>query len=98
MAYRNLTATSIEVSWLPPANRNGIIERYYLVYTESVSNTNTTADIPGNQQAYNITNLLEYERYVVRVFAVTDRGRGPSSMPLDVLTDQYRKNQPITKL
>ena len=92
MAYRNLTATSIEVTWSPPANPNGIIERYSLVYTESISNTSTTVDIPRNQEAYNITDLMEYERYVVQVFAVTDQGRGPSSTPLDVLTDQHRKN------
>ena len=93
LAYTNLTATSIEVTWSTPASPNGIIESYSLVYTESVSNTSSPVDnIPGNQEAYNITGLMEYERYVVEVFAVTDRGKGPSSTPLDVLTDQHRKN------
>ena len=91
----NLTATSIEVTWSPPANPNGIIERYDLEYTESITNTPTTIEIPGDQEAYNITNLMEYECYVVRVYAFTDRGRGPSSVPLDVLTDQHCKNHTV---
>ena len=93
MTYRNLTATSIEVTWSPPANPNGIIERYILTYTESVNNIDQNiSDISGDQTAQNVTNLMEYEQYVIQIFAVTDKGTGPLSMPLDVLTDQHRKS------
>ncbi len=40
---------------------------------------------------YNLTGLMEYERYAVVVIALTDKGRGVESDKLDVLTEEHCK-------
>ena len=89
--YTNLSSTSIELTWDPPAAINGLFQRYIIMYTRqeqqfSMNVTLNTTD--SNVTGINVTGLDEYERYTVVVYGETDAGVGPGSDPLGVLTDQ----------
>ena len=67
-----------------------MVTNYTIVYTEIERNiTALETDVIGT--SYNVTNLMEYERYTFVVIALTDKGEGPKSMPLDVLTAEHCK-------
>ena len=84
VTYRNLSSTEIEVSWLPPADPNGIIDNYTLMYT-----LNDSMNISGILElSYNLTSLMPYLQYVIVVYALTDKGQGIGSDSLVVLTDE----------
>ena len=91
LQYTNLTSSSIQVTWSPPMNINGIFQRYIIMITRlnpqnSVNQTLDTFDV--NVTVFNITGLEEFERYTIVVYGETDAGVGPGSDPLDVLTDE----------
>ena len=44
--------------------------------------------------SYNLTGLMEYERYNVSVIALTDKGEGEESKKLYVLTEEHCKFNP----
>ena len=86
--YENITADSIRVYWDPPAESNGVLESYRLMYTEVITNT-TSVITDIEPQNTLVTPLMEYEMYIVRVAASTDKGFGAYSDPLDVLTAEH---------
>ena len=86
--YENITADSIRVYWDPPAENNGVLESYRLMYTEVITNT-TSVITDIEPQNTLVTPLMEYEIYIVRVAASTDKGFGAYSDPLDVLTAEH---------
>ena len=90
LMYRNISATSIEVSWSLPAEPNGNIDSYILMYTEQAMNI-TIVITEIMELSYNLTQLLEYERYTIVIAAMTDKGPGPYSETLDVLTEEHCK-------
>ena len=88
--YVNLTSTAIEVTWMPPNDPNGIVESYILMLTfEANGTSNNITDISAT--TLNVTGLLPYQEYTVVVYALTDRGAGSGSIPLNVLTDEDSK-------
>ena len=78
-------STSFTVTWLPPANPNGIIDNYTLEYTDNTMGMTTTeTGITTERQA--LVDLRPFRLYQVTVYALTDKGPGPGSVPLDVTT------------
>ena len=60
------------------------------MYTPQSSNNAT--NITGITQLFeNVTGLDHYSRYTVVVYALTDKGAGNGSDPLEVLTDESCK-------
>ena len=94
--YVNLTSTAIEVTWLPPDDPNGIVESYILMLTfEANGTSNNITNISA--ATFNVTGLLPYQVYTVVVYALTNRGAGSGSVPLNVLTDEDSKLTMILK-
>ncbi|NXN98020.1 PTPRQ phosphatase, partial [Rhinopomastus cyanomelas] len=95
VVYRNLTSTSIMLSWSPPQKPNGNI-LYYTVYfknSSGVSIQNFTSD--GNNgdastsQSAVLDNLAKYSHYTVWLTASTALGDGnKTSETIDVYTEQ----------
>ena len=78
--------------WDPPTNRNGLLENYKLEYEEfGTGLVVVVADIPPGSEGegFVVEPLMEYHMYTVRVAASTDKGFGPYSSPLEVVTDEH---------
>ena len=87
LEYANLTSTAIQVTWLSPDDPNGIVDNYTLMLTfEADGTSENITDI--SITTYNVTGLLAYQQYTVVVYALTDKGPGSGSAPLNVLTDE----------
>ena len=77
---------------VPADHQNGIITVYTINYQSQTENDNggVTAG-PGDRQK-NLTDLQEYVKYNITVFAYTIMGDGPASDPVIVVrTDQDSK-------
>ena len=79
----SLTSTTIDVSWeeVPPANRNGIITRYEVMYEpletfgeRLISETRNTSNL-----SIVLDGLHPFVEYNVSVRAYTSAGSGPPS-------------------
>ena len=75
------------IFWSHPADPNGVIESYTIMYTET--RTGRVRNVSATALSKEIGGLMEYERYTVIVYALTDKGAGPGSDPLDVLTLEH---------
>ena len=78
-------STSFTVTWLPPANPNGIIDNYTLQYTDNTTGM-MTIEMGIMTESQVLESLSPFRRYQVVVSALTDKGPGPQSVPLDVTT------------
>ena len=81
----NLTSTSFTVTWLPPANPNGIIDNYTLQYTDTTMGM-VVVEIGITTESQVLEGLSPARGYRVVVSALTDKGPGPESVPLVVTT------------
>ena len=77
-------STSIELSWTPPTEVNGIITGYFLTYSTG-SGELSSENIPASVTSYNVTGLEENTLYQLTVSAETSAGRGEGST-VSVLT------------
>jgi hypothetical protein len=86
VVYRNISSTSVEVSWDEPTTFNGPNEGYEVRYTRvETSITMTIDDIMST--SVNISDLEIYEVYTITVLALSDKGVGESSQ-ITILTDE----------
>ena len=85
LMYRNLTSTSVEISWEPPSTFNGPNEGYNVTYNRIETNERKTVNVLST--SLNITALEIYEEYSVEVVALSDKGAGEATEIL-VLTDE----------
>lgn len=81
----NVTATEINLKWLPPEQPNGLITHYEVLYSDSsdlfVRNTSSTN--------ISLTEMMPYTLYNISVRAFTRLGHGnQSSFPLLVRTSE----------
>ena len=90
LEYVNLTSSAIQVTWLPPDDPNGIVDSYtlMLMYEANGTSENITDILITT---HNVTGLLPYQEYTIVVYALTDKGAGSGSIPLNVLTDEDSK-------
>ena len=70
--------TSVEVSWTPPTEVNGIITGYFLTYSNG-SGDLSSLNIPASVTSYNVTGLEENTLYHLTMSAETSAGRGEES-------------------
>ncbi len=80
---RNVTSTSVELTWDPPTTFNGPNEGYNVTYRRIENNE--TASIRVMDTSVIITNLEIYEEYSVEIVAYSDKGAG-EEITITVLT------------
>ncbi len=71
-------STSIELSWAPPTQSNGIITGYFLTYSTG-SGQLSSENIPASVTSYTVTGLEENTLYQLTVSAENSAGRGEGS-------------------
>ena len=93
MKGQNSSSTSILVTWeeVPVAEQNGIITGYTITYKSQTENDNGNVQVNGSVRQTELTNLKEFVKYNITVFASTEKGDGPASDPIVVITDQDSK-------
>ena len=93
MTGHNTSSTSILVLWDEVAleRQNGMIRSYTITYQSQTEKHNGDVPAGPSDRQKEITGLKEYVDYSVTVFASTVKGRGPSSIPVLVKTDQDSK-------
>ncbi|XP_036375557.1 phosphatidylinositol phosphatase PTPRQ [Megalops cyprinoides] len=90
---RNLSSSSIHVSWLPPLEPNGVITEYVVVL-QGLGGANTTVT-PNT--SLTLTNLVAFTPYNVSIAAGNRRGLGPS-LTLLLHTDEAGPASPPRNL
>ncbi len=84
----NNSSTETMVSWSPPDDPNGIIESYTVMYMP-VSSPAVAGEVSGvNGLSQTLSDLNPYTRYTIVVCALTDKGVGEGSEPLELLTEE----------
>ena len=73
---------------VPADQQNGIITGYTITYHSQTENDNGKVQVNGYVHQTELTNLMEYVKYYITVFASTVKGDGPASDPIVVRTDQ----------
>jgi len=76
---------SINVTWSPPANPNGILLFYQLEYS-IVGQSSMTLDVPAQSLVASLVELTPAQEYQVTVRANTSVGFGSSSEPVRATT------------
>ena len=81
-----LTATSIQITWQPPAlpDQNGVITGYVIIVTSL--ETTISQQFATNSTSLTVPNLDAFSNYVCIVAATTAVGRGPFSAVINVQT------------
>ena len=74
------------MTWLPPANPNGIIDNYTLRYTNTTTGMMVDEIMGITTESQVLEGLSPFRGYRVVVSALTDKGPGPESEPLVVTT------------
>lgn len=84
------SSTSIFVQWneVPVADQNGVILTYTITFQSLTTKHNGSVTVNYPELQKNVTHLQEYINYSVRVYASTEKGNGPASEPIVVITDQ----------
>ncbi|XP_072123606.1 phosphatidylinositol phosphatase PTPRQ isoform X2 [Mobula birostris] len=82
VTYKNLTSTSILISWEPPAAPNGIITHYTLYALEEGTNEAFQRIVISNN--ITLTGLKKFTKYKMRVTASTSVGESDVSGEDDV--------------
>ncbi|KAM9671436.1 phosphatidylinositol phosphatase PTPRQ isoform 1-T1 [Trichechus inunguis] len=92
ITYKNISSGEIELSFLPPSNPNGIIQKY-TIYLKS-KNENEERTINTTSLTQRIRGLKKYTQYVIEVSASTLKGEGVRSTPISILTEEDAPDSP----
>ena len=92
----NLSSTSLAIEWshIPPEFVNGILLGYVIAYQISIeagSSQNIPIALEPGELSKNITDLLVYTEYCVRVAGRTRIGTGNWSECFNITTDEEGK-------
>ncbi|XP_075456630.1 phosphatidylinositol phosphatase PTPRQ isoform X3 [Ascaphus truei] len=90
---KNLTSTSVLLSWDPPVQPNGIIIGYYL----QIYGPQGNYSVSTSQVSIILEDLLPFTQFFIFVAARTVKGTGPSS-PLVFHTDEAEPSAPPQNL
>jgi len=86
----SVNPSSLRVSWQPPLDNNGIITGYLIEYTMAGSNNTITESIlTGN--VLQLSELVPFVDYLVRVAARSTNGVGPFSNAVVQISGQASK-------
>ncbi len=77
------TATTLTLSWSPPAEPNGVIITYTL-YVDYLNGT--TTNLPTTSEQFTISPLRPYQTISVQVSASTSVGEGPRTPSMEFTT------------
>ncbi|UXI17727.1 RING finger protein 11 [Sarcoptes scabiei] len=94
---RPLSSTTIVVQWEPPEEPNGQVTAYRIYYTNNSNlpiNSWNVQPVDSNELT-TIADLQSQSIYSIRVQAITNRGTGPISPPVQVKTQQGVPSQPL---
>lgn len=86
--------TSLLASWkpVPPGYENGVIIGYKILYVDiNQSQPKMTINVSSSVLSVNLTNLMVYTDYCVRVVAFTREGEGLLSNRVVASTDEGGK-------
>ena len=83
MLMASPTATTLTLSWDPPAEPNGIIITYTL-YVDYLNGTIT--NIPTPSAPFLLSPLRPYQTISVQVSAITSVGEGPRTLSMEFTT------------
>ncbi|XP_078605593.1 usherin-like isoform X2 [Branchiostoma floridae x Branchiostoma japonicum] len=81
-------ATSIQVSWEPPANTNGELEGYKILYRQAGTEAISIAEVAPAAQYHLLTELQPFTVYLLALVAFTEGGEGETSSEVTVQTDE----------
>ncbi|PFX14115.1 Down syndrome cell adhesion molecule-like [Stylophora pistillata] len=92
----DLSSTSIIVYWdeVPAQDQNGIILTYTITYQSLTEHDNGHFIVDYPEYRKELIGLKEYVYYKIKIFASTEKGRGPDSNPISVRTDQDKPSGP----
>jgi len=77
---------------IPADQQNGIITGYTITYHSQTENDNNSVPAGAEEGEKGLTDLKEFVKYNITVFASTVKGDGPASDPVIVVrTDQDSK-------
>ena len=87
-----LNSSSLNIKWLSPEAKNGLI-RGYQIYVQEINNLGEASGDPirfdvadGMAEEYNLTTLQPDTEYSIQVAAVTRKGDGMRSKPINKRT------------
>ncbi|XP_050390832.2 protein sidekick isoform X1 [Patella vulgata] len=79
LKFDQILDSSVRVNWSVPAEVNGILEGYTLLYEKkNQSDTRQQIDLPPSLTTYTIRRLIPVTNYTIYVYASTKKGPGPS--------------------
>ncbi|XP_066294310.1 tenascin-X-like isoform X3 [Branchiostoma lanceolatum] len=81
-------ATSIQVSWEPPANTNGELQGYKILYRQAGTEDVSVAEVAPAAQYHLLTELQPFTVYLLALVAFTEGGEGETSREVTVQTDE----------
>ncbi|XP_035684441.1 tenascin-X-like [Branchiostoma floridae] len=81
-------ATSIQVSWEPPANTNGELQGYKILYRQAGTEAISIAEVAPAAQYHLLTELQPFTVYLLALVAFTEGGEGETSSEVTVQTDE----------
>ncbi|MBN3301575.1 PTPRQ phosphatase, partial [Amia calva] len=91
LTVQDVTASTATISWSPPAQPNGIILYYKILY----ENSSTWSTMNSSKPHIQLTNLKPFSSYNVTVRAYTKYGYGNQTSPaLNVLTEEDAPGSP----
>ncbi|TXK75433.1 fibronectin type III domain-containing protein [Paenibacillus sp. N3.4] len=88
------TSNSVSLSWIPPANNEGIIRYYIYDNTEQTNGPRLVGNVDGNTTAYTVTNLLPNSKYAFTVSASRDFYTSGPSNSMEVFTNNTAPTTP----
>uniref|UniRef100_A0A8D3E8J7 Sidekick cell adhesion molecule 2a n=1 Tax=Scophthalmus maximus TaxID=52904 RepID=A0A8D3E8J7_SCOMX len=97
--FPEVRTTSVRLIWQPPAQPNGIILAYQIIFRRNSSSSNAaTVDVlsPSARQ-YTATGLKPEMVYVFRLTAQTRKGWGEAAEALVVTTEKRARPQPTSR-
>ncbi|XP_066579876.1 phosphatidylinositol phosphatase PTPRQ isoform X2 [Amia ocellicauda] len=91
LTVQDVTASTATISWSPPAQPNGILLYYKILY----ENSTTWSTMNSSKPHIQLTNLKPFSSYNVTVRAYTKYGYGNQTSPaLNVLTEEDAPGSP----
>ena len=86
----NASSTSLEMTWQPPRDSNGIITEYRVYLRNSSLTVPIMKPTPtgSNETMLVVRDLAKFTWYRVWVRALTSAGEGPQSNFVDIMTDE----------
>ena len=71
------TSSSLTVTWKAGYN-GGEEQRFYVSHMETSSDKETSSERTTDGMTYNVTGLVPYTEYEIKVYAENDVGRNPN--------------------